>query len=468
LCLVLQANAQIKVLSPESLIQELGETKGKIEGSTATFGAPFYGDKVLGRLVYAESKNNGMHCKEEDYVVPSEGGIPQEGEVRLINIIMVRRGKCSFVTKVRVASAKGAHAVIIVDKEDSKLTAKDLQKIIVADDGYGDSVSVPSVLISKDDGAKLIRAAGRSSPVILELKWDIPTDHVVIMDLWMNSASKFSQHFLKEFASKRKALNEVVKFQPHYAVFSMPNTDPRVYNDLCSDYTGEFCAEDPDGGGSLTGRDVLEEDVRQLCIHEHYKVPRPSNLITEGSRNVAEFARQFWDYVEIFGDRCTLDATNEQDRFGLLCSERVMNEVGIDAEVVRHCVLTSKKEKLKKEREDAAWSPRALRINGWRYSGTLDADLVTRAICEGFIRKPPECEQLLRPRDPFVPYQGPPPTPGVSFFTFVIVLFVGVLLTFAGALIYKNNLKQSVRTTLREEVMLEVQAQMGEYRQMGS
>ena len=32
-----------------------------------------------------------------------------------------------------------------------------------------------------------------------------------------------------------------------------------------------------------------------------------------------------------------------------------------------------------------AWSPRAIRINGWRYSGMLEADLVARAVCSGFI-----------------------------------------------------------------------------------
>jgi len=32
---------------------------------------------------------------------------------------MVRRGKCSLTTKVKVAYEKGAHAVLIVDLEDS-------------------------------------------------------------------------------------------------------------------------------------------------------------------------------------------------------------------------------------------------------------------------------------------------------------------------------------------------------------
>ena len=43
-----------------------------------------------------------------------------------------------------MAQAKGAHAVIIVDREDSPLTAEKLADIIVADDGFGSNVYIPS------------------------------------------------------------------------------------------------------------------------------------------------------------------------------------------------------------------------------------------------------------------------------------------------------------------------------------
>merc|ERR1719162_1929301 len=114
----------------------------------------------------------------------------------------------------------------------------------------------------------------------------------------MNSASKESMKFLKEFSPRRKALNEVVKFQPHYAVFGMPSTDPSVYRDLCSDTSGAYCAEDPDGSGSVTGKDVLEEDVRQLCIHELTKVKQNSRDTVPATVKPVEYAEGYWEYVE--------------------------------------------------------------------------------------------------------------------------------------------------------------------------
>eukprot|EP00931_Biecheleriopsis_adriatica_P105838 TRINITY_DN80365_c0_g1_i1.p1 TRINITY_DN80365_c0_g1~~TRINITY_DN80365_c0_g1_i1.p1 ORF type:complete len:488 (-),score=100.36 TRINITY_DN80365_c0_g1_i1:80-1543(-) len=467
-CLVVNVLGQVKVMTPQWLVHEFNTQHGRISGSTATFGAPFYGDRVLGRLVYGRSLKNHTHCRADDYEIP-EPSTMKEGrsgyeKVRLINIVLVRRGQCSFTTKVRVAYEKGAHAVIIVDRQDSDLTAADMANIIVADDGYGEGIHIPSVLVAKEDGNKLIDAAKRSQ-VVVELAWDLPTDHVVTVDMWMSSASIESNKFIKDFASKRRTLNEVMIFNPHYAVFSMDGSDPAVYSGLCSDETGQFCAEDPDGAGQVTGKDVLEEDVRQLCIHEVTKVARTSLDDLANGKHLVEYAEKYWNYMERFLDQCSLDATNPSSRFGEDCSVSVMRKVGINPDDITRCVMATKDEKLKEQRDHQAWSPRALRINGWRYSGILNADLVTRAVCSGFIHTPSECDTLIKPRDVFKPFVLHPVS-GVSFGTMISWIAGVALFGFACMLLYKRYLKKEMRTTLREEVMLEVQAQMGEYAQL--
>jgi hypothetical protein len=466
--LALQADAQIRVMSPESLIVDIGKS-GRIEGSTATFGAPFYGDRVLGQLVYGTSKGKS-HCTDEDYTIPdasASGSGYRAGDAAktsLINIVLVRRGQCSFTTKVRVAYEKGAHAVIIVDKEDSKLATKDMANIIVADDGHGMKIHIPSVLIAKQEGQKLINEAMRSgSKVIMELAWDLPTSHHVVVDLWMSSASAESLKFLREFTPKRRVLDKVVQFKPHYAVFGVDSKSPDVYNELCTDETGKYCAEDPDGAGPITGKMVLIEDVRQLCIHDAYKATQVS---TQPGVPPVEYAREFWDYIEHFLEECPLPVDGAPPKpfetFGEQCSDRLMGKVGIDVEKIHKCQRDTMDAKLKLQREFPAWSPRALRINGWRYSGILDSDLVTRAICSGFINQPKECRDLIKKRDPRQSYFEQK-SDGVTFGQMLGWLFGTVILGFVVLLLYKRYLKKEMRTTLREEVMLEVQAQMGEY-----
>lgn len=464
-CLAAQCCAQIRVISPGWLSSSLSNN-GKIEGSTATFGAPFYGDEVIGKLVYGASKGGHQHCTEDDYDVPMDAeDSSQDSGARLINIVVVRRGKCSFTTKVKVAYKKGAHAVIIVDQEDSDLKTADLRNIIVGDDGWGDEIHIPSILIAKDEGGKLIDAVTKSQ-VVVELSWDVPTNHIVEMDLWMSSGSKESLAFLKDFSPKRQMLNEVMKFTPHFAVFSMPSTDPAVYNGMCSDTSGEFCAEDPDGSGLVSGKDVLDEDVRQLCIHELTRVPMAQTEARLGAPTV-EFAKQYWHYAEKLLEKCPTDAPEAIKRFGFECSVGLMKEVGLDVDAVQRCVTHSANDKLREQREHTAWSPRAIRINGWRYNGILDADLVTRAVCAGFTKKPTECETLIKPRDPFDIYQGIlARDQGVSFKTFALGLLLVIAATFCALCLYRRSVKAHLATSVREEVMLEVQAQMAQYNKL--
>jgi coenzyme F420-reducing hydrogenase delta subunit len=406
----------------------------------------------------------------DDYELPELDVVPSaqskaHEQVRLIDIVMVRRGECSFVTKAKVASQKGAHAVIIVDKEDSALTSHDLQNIIVADDGFGQAVSIPSILISQYDGEPLI-AAAKNEDVVVELAWDVPTDHVVAIDLWMNSAAADTQRFLQRFTESRKTLNEVMKFTPHYDVFSA-DPDLNGYSGLCYDSSAKYCAADPDGAGPVSGKDVLEENVRQLCIHEMTRVPRSRQSGTDSHGPVVFYAEKWWNYVEQLPRRCPVDSANEAQRFGRLCSEKLMQEIGIDVQRVQHCVQTTTESKLEHELVNKAWSPRALRVNGWRYKGMLDADLVTRAVCSGFVSQPGECNDLLKPHKPSNKFLGIGSTSGVSMGSLMTAAVALILFTLCSLGLYRRCLEKNIRTQVRESVMLEVNDQMMQYTQVG-
>lgn len=464
---VLCGRAQIRIVAPQWLAKRFSPTKGRIDGSTATFGAPFYGERIMGRLVWGDSTTNHTHCIAEDYDVPRPDVSASGWSTDLIHVVMVRRGGCSFTRKVAVAVGKGAHAVIIVDKEDSGLTEREILNTILGDDGYGSSIDVPSLLISSRDGEPLIDAVKRSQ-VVVELAWDVPTNHVVVLDVWMNSASAESLQFLTDFAPMRRELNEALSFVPHYYVFSMRASVD--YVDLCWDQSSEFCTRDPDGSGRVTGRMVLEENVRQLCIHELTKKTGSDFEMDESGKPIlVEYSVEFWDYVARLRDSCPLHAEAEAQRFGLECSRRLMRLVGIDHERVERCAASSATEKLRRELMSTAWSPDAVRINGWRYSGALDAGLVTRAICAGFRRRPQECETLAAPRgvDGILRGRQAEDAP-VGLGTLAASLAsLGVALACA-ILLWRRYYTKVIRGALREEVMLEVRSQLDAYSQLPS
>merc|ERR1712070_1109196 len=171
-------------------------------------------------------------------------------------------------------------------------------------------------------------------------------------------------------------------------------------------------------------------------------------------------------YVEQFEDACPLTGDHPHARVGTECSEKLMQKVGLDVEKVRQCVVSTQDEKLRKQRDHTAWSPRALRINGWRYTGMMDADLVTRAVCAGFAEKPKECEELVSERDPTAKFGGAASGEAVSFSTFLWGLFGVAALAFVMLCCYKRTLQASLKSSVREEVMLEVQAAMSQYNRL--
>lgn len=472
-CLARHASAQIRVMAPESLVNRFAENKGRIDGSTATFSAPFYGERLLGRLVWGEPKNaSAPHCTPDDFVVPPPDEVATaDGKTqRLIHIVLLRRGGCSFLRKVSIAQkTKGAHAVIIVDAKGSALTGPQIRRIIVTQDGSGLKVDIPSILVSDQDGEPLIEAArDPRSQVIIELAWDIPTNQFVTMDAWMSAGSQESMRFMRDWAGPRKELNHAVRFRPHYHVFSMQPTTG--YNELCTNQSAVFCAQAPNSPGRLvTGRDVLEEDLRQLCIHELYKI-RKGGEAGSGTPVLPEYNPQYWDYVQKFIDACPVGATEAEKRFGKACSTNLMRQVGVDPAKVQTCVDTTQEQKLTQNRHDAAWSPSALRINGWRFQGALDPNSVTRAICAGFINQPPACASLVEPHGIWKPGRSTwgSTDEGVDPMTFVMAVLAVAGCTLGVLLLYKKSLTRHIHSALREEVMLEVQAQMDSYKQLPS
>eukprot|EP00919_Chromeraceae_sp_WS-2016_P005168 GHVR01012219.1.p1 GENE.GHVR01012219.1~~GHVR01012219.1.p1 ORF type:complete len:485 (-),score=114.48 GHVR01012219.1:480-1934(-) len=450
--------SQIKVISPKELVDEFSTRNGEtISGSTATFGAPMYGDTKTGRLVYAPSPST--YCNH-DYSGDAKVDDINDDTAETLHIVVVDRGNCSFVTKVKVAQDYySASAVIIVDNGDRSVD--DIHRIILADDGHGSSINIPSVLITKADGDKLKDMLLKSNTdpskqVLVELAWDIPQESIVTLEFWADSGKEASYKFLREFAKSAIRLEYRLKFIPHYHVFKVRND----YNNLCwknmpNGMTDKVCAEDPDGNGPITGSDVVNEDLRQLCILKNYS---DSNAEYAGS----SYSLLYWKYIVGFYDiskGCHIsDTKNNILGYTSECSYRVMTDAGIDINKIKTCENDTENAymMLKDEVDNMAWAVLALRINGWRFSGTLDDELVIKALCQAYVTEPSVCTEIKRQHG-MILYEG---FGFGSMFLIACLLLVIVAIAFA---VYQHYLQTSVRAALREEVMMEVKTQMADY-----
>jgi len=448
--------AQIRILGPRKLAREFKKGRGVIYGSTATFGAPYYGERVLGRLVYGESIHGQSHCTEDDYELPAPSGDVKNRGADLVDIVVVSRGQCSIGRKVHIAERKHAHAVIVIDEAMSTKSPSEIQREVVRAGQWEDTVKIPSVLISRVEGQKLLDAM-RHEAVVVELAWDIPRKSVVQTDLWMSSGSKESSEFLESFKDSAETLQYRLQFMPHYNVFSIPAGSSDVH--LCTGGNTKFCATDPDGPGPVTGADVADEDARQMCLLEVTAKPAPGAL--EGAPT---YSKEWWDYVARLHHDCPLEEKYPERRFGKTCSYKLMERLGIDTGLVHNCVLVSAEEYLQKELHDIAWSPQALRVNGWRYGGTLDRETVLSAICSAYEQRPDECDIVQNGFFGRLYLTAHKHAQTLSTYVgiewmFVVVVVLGV----ANFFVHGGCRMEAFRTSLRESVMQEVRGQLSDY-----
>ncbi|CEM09642.1 unnamed protein product [Vitrella brassicaformis CCMP3155] len=446
---------QIRVLEPPDLVKQF--PGGVIEGSTAAFGTPYYGERVTGRLVFGESQQGELHCRKEDYEVPP----PMMPE--LPNIVLVRRGQCNFVTKVRVAQEfKYAKAVIVADTAKANRTTTQIKRIIMADDGWGETVTIPSILITDRAAEKILDVIlpPVNETVIIELSWDIPVDETVLMDFWLTPAVEKSVQFLQEYSKYARQLQHRLDFRPHYWIFSLP----KDYKELCTDEEAKYCALDPDFAGSVTGKMIVEESLRQLCLWD-----TTATRVKGDEDRSGKYSELWWKYVERFPEACKTDMSDEStsdDRnttqFGQACSYKLMKDVGADIGRVQNCVDKRSKELLDLQRQTHAWSPTAMRINEMRYSGPLDPEIVTKAVCSAFKDPPQECSKLLNLKAVELQQleNDIEKSAGVPWWVVLIGTLGAILFVIFLFVLYRCWVVRSLRKSLRYEIMNEVKQQM--------
>lgn len=254
--------------------------------SDALFGIPAYGGGVRARVYYPTDKTG---C-----AVISDPLVP------LGSVVVLDRGGgagCSFTTKVYNAQRAGAIGAIIVDSLGVCFVTPDCPKgsdrcrgcplyqtnsscqcslPMMADDGLGLSIQIPSFLVGRDDGGVIKSFAdgsgqGQLPKAIASLKWDIPSaDGHAVMTMWQDSNDIIAFQFRQAFKPYIPYIDGVVDFTPHFYAIDGRAEGCATKFDCGSQCIngGFYCSSDPDGDMNvgISGADIVIENLRQLCV----------------------------------------------------------------------------------------------------------------------------------------------------------------------------------------------------------
>lgn len=385
-------SSKLMIQVPHSLHRE-----GGYDHREALFGIPPYGGSIAQQVYYADSNL----C---DPNVNTTKGYPERKDGQGKNqpwqspfILMVDRGECTFVQKVRNAQRAGAAGVLIADNtclcSDLDCMAKtNLQQCentepIMADDGSGSDISIPSFLMFKHDADPVKDELMLNRPVQIEMAWALPNpDDRVEYDLWTTPSDIVSKDFFGTFAPLAKALGKHAYFTPHMYIHNglkmgcqSSTTGENFCYTLCTN-NGRYCATDPDNDldAGISGADVVRESLRRLCIWETYG-------------NDDGIGAQWWDYVKEFNARC-----RDTDYFANAdCIKDAYKHSKVDASKIDSCMASAggttedkintklSQEILSQEQRGVVVIPTAF-VNTAAIRGQLSATTVFTAVCAGF------------------------------------------------------------------------------------
>ncbi|KAI3965994.1 hypothetical protein MKX01_010951 [Papaver californicum] len=381
--------SSISVLSPDNL-------RSKHDSAIGNFGIPDYGGTMMGTIVYPSDKSSSTGCNSFDGVNPFKSH-SSSGPI----FLLLDRGECYFALKVWNAQKAGAAAVLVADNIDEPLITMDSPEESSDSEGYIEKIKIPSALIDRSFGESLKKALLKGEDVMIKLDWTESMPHPderVEYELWTNSNDECGvrcdeqMNFVKNFKGHAQILEKggFTQFTPHYITWYCP--EAFILSKQCKSQCinhGRYCAPDPeqDFGQGYEGKDVVVENLRQLCVHR---------VANESNRSWV-----WWDYVTDFHIRCSM----KEKRYSKECAEDVMNTLELPIEKIQKCMGDPEADvdnpvlKIEQDlqigrgsRGDVTILP-TLVINNAQYRGKLERTSVLKAVCAGFkeTSDPPIC-----------------------------------------------------------------------------
>ena len=386
--------SHIIVKAPKELASQF--TNQTIKVGLANFGNVPYGHKIVGNIYYnLDDSDDAFGCKE----IKLEG-IPIAPKVDASPLLMVKRGGgCSFTQKALNIESANAHAAIIVNQNPGE----NAESVIMADDGRGMEVSIPSVLISKEDGDKLISYYrsnkgdnSKSKQIVLEMNFDIEhKNNTVNYTIWYTPDQESVYTLMNDLYYYHLELGDLATLKVHfltYTHFSYNEKDETERSDCLG--SGKYCMRpDKEGSGIENGRTILWETIKQICVYKYaYENNQPE---------------LFWIYLQNFYEKCILT-----QKFTATCASYQTKESGLPTDWVNKCMnesfVPTEDQKKKPNYEniapntllDAEYIARkenyiyrapSLFINDRLFLGSWRADYVFEGICAAFQKKPEIC-----------------------------------------------------------------------------
>jgi hypothetical protein len=203
----------------------------------------------MGKIYHDPENANG--CDNYDFAKISMNAPDQR-------IFIAKRGGCTFVHKTRNAMHAGAVLFIIVDidKED------DIHEFILNDDGTGSDIVIPTVMISSEDGDKILKYIfeNEDKKISIVEKFDMKNSNDNPMyEIWLTNSDASGIRFVERFEKFHAMFNGEVLMIPRYFHWDCHDCSEEIIKSTCV-CNGKYCGMHE--VSTFNGLEVIMEDLR--------------------------------------------------------------------------------------------------------------------------------------------------------------------------------------------------------------
>lgn len=242
---------------------------------------------------------------------------------------------CTYVQQTRQAQNLGAAAVVLANHLCDCSSADCIQNTpmedtcetkapVLKDDGSGNDIHIPSVLLSKPDSQPMKQQLlDQTGPLVMEFQWHPFLSKNVSLTLWHtpfflstygNPTQEMDYNWWKNLSQVALALGDSLDFAPRF-LFLDGKQLGCFHNDACHDTCtngGRYCDTSPH---SLR---AMQEVIIRMCLWEH------------ALRDKEADAASWWKYVTYNAEHC-----HQDEEHG--CRENALQAAGISADLIDSC-----------------------------------------------------------------------------------------------------------------------------------
>ena len=224
----------------------------------------------------------------------------------------------------------------------------------LVDDGSASDVTIPTVLLHRKSAESLYSYLKENKPVMMQFLWglpleeeDVPVDANKIYQphyhLWSSAHDPlFSANGYRHLRTLAVAFGDSIHFSPRFYIQNGTDYDCHKYpddsddspcKDMCTN-KGRYCENHIQ---NVTGRAVVKEALRRLCIYGRYPAFETDNNKDNKKKSSKHINTAYWDYVIHHIENCAEPTKYSDEK----CIQESYKAGHIEADTIDECMKTS-------------------------------------------------------------------------------------------------------------------------------